>query len=127
MKVEDGRVRMYSKDPRGNIVEHKFLVNPNDEYGYAKLQKYLKKGFTFEDPRVETKPTGKAEIIELEPESVVGRAMANIQSEPIKVGDDPTDTQDEAELTGNGFPCSQCSFRAKSEFGLKSHMRVHKD
>ena len=25
-----------------------------------------------------------------------------------------------------GFPCSECEFIAKSEFGLKSHMRTHK-
>ena len=64
-KVKELRTIMYSveriekKDAKGRrtgeyeevVVEHKFPYDPDDKWGMQKLQKFLNRGYTFEDPR----------------------------------------------------------------------------
>lgn len=45
--------------------------------------------------------------------------------EAAEVPEEPVGPQEEAPIS-EGFKCEQCDFIAKSEAGLKSHMRMHK-
>ncbi len=47
---QDTRTLMYSIEPNGKVAIHKFPYGHNTEFGMLKLQKFVSRGFTFEDP-----------------------------------------------------------------------------
>jgi len=70
--VEIGRPRtnlvfteMYSVGSNGQVIRHNFAINPKDKYGAVKLNKYLSKGFTLEEPSAEVAPIPESFVCEV--------------------------------------------------------------
>ena len=115
-KVKELRAAMYSveriekKDAKGRgtgeyeevVVEHKFPYDPDDKWGMQKLQKFLNRGYTFEDPRKKA--------------VTIGGRITDIP------GDSPPKVKTELPL----LPCPNCGRLCKGEFGLQRHMVTHK-
>jgi hypothetical protein len=67
------RVIMYSVTPNG-VVVHRFLIDPDTDAGRLKLQKYERRGFTYEDPRPKTELSEASTSVAYNVCSVCGRA-----------------------------------------------------
>jgi len=108
------------KNPSGarfekRVVRHVLPFDAQDPIGMQKLQKYMARGYTFEDPRKRDVPI----LEEVHPAKVV----ESVKVEPVSI--------EMSELNPPGpplmIPCPEpgCGKLCKGAFGLEVHSKIH--
>jgi len=91
VEAKEYRTIMYSVVD-GQVVVHKFPFNANEKYGMTKLQRLVKRGFTFADPRQQV-PSPLPEVIvtrvvdlskPISAESEENKSSDSVQDKPIE-------------------------------------------
>lgn len=139
--TQEKRTVMYSVEENGHVARHVFPFNAEDPMGMTKLMKFVRRGFTFDDPRADVK-TGRPQVIvtrEVElarPEEEVAGATPEPSLSAFSItatsgtvekvfGTADRPTQETASLPD--LICSECGRGPfKSEFGLEVHKRTCK-
>ena len=88
--TKEYRTIMYSLGEKGEVVVHKLPYNANEKLGMEILQKYVKRGFMFDDPR-KGNGSGEPEVV-VTKEVVTNKPEEEEQEEekaPLYVSDKP--------------------------------------
>ena len=97
--TSQGRTVMYSRHDDGRVIRHELPWNANEPIGMTKCQKMVDRGFTFDDPV-------KQEVIR--PEVITDRVSIDVEVPVV-------------------YTCIECGKVCRNAFGLRSHMKSHKN
>ena len=140
--AEEYRTIMYSVGVKGEVITHRFPWNADEKIGMQKLQGFLRRGFTFDDPRKDkglgmpeviitrvvdsSKPILEEETLSSTEETIVLDVPAIRIVPLVSVETDIPEVREAKEEPEFLIPCPECGRGFKSALGVEAHMRKHR-